>query len=139
MLGFFLTCFLVHDFFSSSVSSARILTLTLTHGHCPTTNPPQKVNGPSLMIRCKDVTLSPYTVKKKLPTQEFIMASFLSIQITEGDHEWTSAKYWDVLSVKVDTFFTDNPALLADYISNLQTRPDDVFVVSYPKSGWCFL
>ena len=61
------------------------------------------------------------------------MAGFPSIQITEG--EWTSPKYWDVLGVKVATFFTDNPALLADYISNFETRPGDVFVVSYPKSG----
>ena len=56
------------------------------------------------------------------------MACFPSIQITEG--EWTSAKYWDILGVKIHTFLTDNPALLADY---------DVFVVSYPKSGSCFL
>ena len=53
------------------------------------------------------------------------MASFPSIQITEG--EWTSGKYWDILGVKLVTFFTDNPALLADYISNFETRPDDVF------------
>ena len=65
------------------------------------------------------------------------MACFPSIQITEG--EWTSAKYWDILGVKVHTFLADNPALLADYISNFETRPDDVFVVSYPKSGSCFL
>ena len=61
------------------------------------------------------------------------MASFPVIQITEG--EWTSQKFWDILGVKVPEFFTKDPALLADYISNFETRPDDVFVVSYPKSG----
>ena len=65
------------------------------------------------------------------------MACFPAIQMTEG--EWRSAKHWDVLGVKIGTFFTDDPALLADYISNFETRPDDVFVVSYPKSGSCSL
>ena len=65
------------------------------------------------------------------------MACFPVIQMTEG--EWRSVKYWDVLGVKIGTFFTDDPDLLADYISNFETRPDDVFVVSYPKSGSCCL
>ncbi|XP_073256032.1 sulfotransferase 1B1-like [Porites lutea] len=61
------------------------------------------------------------------------MAGFPVIQITEG--EWTSVKYWDVLGVKIPSFFTKDPEVLADYISRFETRPDDVFVVSYPKSG----
>ena len=68
--------------------------------------------------------------------QQFnIMASFPMIQVTEGEQR--SLRLWDVLGVKIPEYFTKHPALLADYISNFETRPDDVFVVSYPKSGSC--
>ena len=71
----------------------------------------------------------------KQRTQQFNMASFPIIQVTEGEQR--SLRLWDVLGVKFPEYFTKHPALLADYISNFETRPDDVFVVSYPKSGSC--
>ena len=71
----------------------------------------------------------------KQRTQQFNMASFPIIQVTEGEQR--SLRLWDVLGVKIPEYFTKHPALLADYISNFETRPDDVFVVSYPKSGSC--
>ena len=36
---------------------------------------------------------------------------------------------------KYPDIFTNDPALLADYIAYFDTRANDVFVVSYPKSG----
>ena len=63
------------------------------------------------------------------------MASFPVSQVTEG--EWTSVKYINVLGVNMPAFYTNDidPQVLYDFISHFQTRPDDVFVVGFPKSG----
>jgi len=61
------------------------------------------------------------------------MASFPVFQETEG--EWTSVRTVEILGVRIPAYFTRDPQVLYDFITNFQTKPDDVFIVSYPKSG----
>ena len=66
-------------------------------------------------------------------SEQIIMATFPVFQVKEG--EWTSAKFFDVLGVKIAPRLVSDPHLLCDFITNFQTRQDDVFVVTYPRSG----
>ena len=62
-----------------------------------------------------------------------VMASFPVFQETEG--EWKFVKTVEILGLRIPAYFTSDPQLLYDFITNFKTEPDDVFIVSYPKSG----
>ena len=61
------------------------------------------------------------------------MANFPILQEIEG--EWKSSKTVEIMGLRIPAYFTDDPQALHDYIVNFKTKSDDVFVVSYPKSG----
>ena len=61
------------------------------------------------------------------------MANFPILQEIEG--EWTSSKTVEIMGLRIPAYFTDDPQVLLDYIVNFKMKSDDVFIVSYPKSG----
>ena len=60
-------------------------------------------------------------------------SSFPVFQEIEG--EWTSVKTVEILGLRIPAYFTSDAQLLYDFITTFQTKSDDVFIVSYPKSG----
>ena len=61
------------------------------------------------------------------------MANFPILQEIIG--EWKSSKTVEIMGLRIPAYFTDDPQVLHDYIVNFKTKSDDVFIVSYPKSG----
>ena len=61
------------------------------------------------------------------------MATFPVLQEREG--EWTNSKMIEILGLRILSYFAPDPQLLQDFITNFQTKADDVFIASYPKSG----
>ena len=53
----------------------------------------------------------------------------------EREGEWTSPSTFLIQGVPIHQFFSPDPAVLDSYMVNFETRAEDVFVVSYPKSG----
>ena len=55
--------------------------------------------------------------------------------IQEAEGEWRSTKTVEIMGLRIPVYFTSDPGSLHDYIANFPTKSDDVFIVSYPKSG----
>ena len=55
------------------------------------------------------------------------------LQTRKGN--WRSPSYYRIKGLNIPTLNTGDPAKLEQYLTNFQTKSDDVFVASYLKSG----
>ena len=60
------------------------------------------------------------------PCALLIMTSSEVTEVREGDY--TTGNFRKVLGLKIQAYFTSDPQLLSDFITNLRTRPDDIFI-----------
>ena len=67
-----------------------------------------------------------------LPRALLIMTSSEVTEVREGDY--TTGNFRKVLGLKIQAYFTSDPQLLSDFITNLRTRPDDIFIAK--KNLW---
>ena len=67
-----------------------------------------------------------------LPWALLIMTSSEVTEVREGDY--TTGNFRKVLGLKIQAYFTSDPQLLSDFITNLRTRPDDIFIAK--KNLW---
>ena len=97
---------------------------------------PRFLSSRHLRWRMRDtenpVSLTPAGISLSLQ-RPMASESFPVFQEREG--EWTSPSMFLLEGIPILQLFTQDPAALHDLTVNFQTRADDVFVVSYPKSG----
>ena len=85
----------------------------------------------------------PVAGKPRLASRSLLLwrplINFVPVMASENsffsDGEWTLQSTFSLNGIPIPTNFTPDPAALQDYVANFQTRHDDVFIVSFPKSG----